>query len=142
MSNSTLLIAACLSLVLLTFSIAVRMLYARITEMRAKKIHPQTTATSLQMAAKLSNVQAADNFKNLFEVPVLFYALMATALATAHWPAWLVGGAWLFVLLRVVHSAIHCTYNKVMHRFPVFGLSFLVIVVLWVAFFITLPVKS
>ena len=43
------------------------------------------------------------------------------------------------MLLRAAHSYIHCTYNKVMHRFPVFLLGFGVVVALWVAFFFTLP---
>jgi hypothetical protein len=87
----------------------------------------------------LENVQAADNFRNLFEVPVLFYALGAVALATHQVPDWLVVGAWIFVALRVVHSFIHCTYNKVMHRLAVFLTSFGLLVALWVSFFLSLP---
>jgi hypothetical protein len=94
------------------------------------------------MAARLENVQAADNFRNLFEVPVLFYALAAVALATSHVPGWLVSGAWLFVVLRILHSLIHCTYNRVMHRLAVFLISFALLVGLWVAFFLTLPSPS
>lgn len=126
-------------MVLLTFFVGLRLFAVRIREMREQRIHPQTASTSLQMANKLKNVQAADNFKNLFEVPVLFYALCAIALAVSHVPVWLAFGAWLFVALRVAHSVIHCTYNKVMHRFPVFMLGFAVLVVLWVGFFVTLP---
>ena len=139
MSSTTQLVMAALAMVLLTLAVALRMLAVRIAEMRTRRIHPQSTATSLQMAARLQNVQAADNFRNLFEVPVLFYALCATALAANYIPSWLVLGAWLFVILRVAHSFIHCTYNKVMHRFPVFLAGFVVVVVLWVAFFLTLP---
>ena len=141
MSPSAQLVFAPLAMVLLTLAVALRMLAVRITETRVRRIHPQTTATSLQVAARLQNVQAADNFRNLFEVPILFYALCATALATNHIPGWLVLGAWLFVVLRVVHSIIHCTYNKVMHRFPVFLAGFVVVVALWVAFFLTLPIR-
>jgi hypothetical protein len=126
-------------MVLLTFFVGLRLFAVRVREMREQRIHPQTASTSLQMANKLKNVQAADNFKNLFEVPVLFYALCATALAVSHVPAWLAFGAWLFVALRGAHSIIHCTYNKVMHRFPVFMLGFAVVVALWVGFFVTLP---
>lgn len=139
MNDTTLLVASCLAMVLLTASVAVRLLLVRVREMRERRIHPQSTSTSVQMAAKLQNVQAADNFRNLFEVPVLFYALCAVALGVSHVPAWLVAGAWLFVALRIAHSVIHCTYNKVMHRFPVFLLGFAVVVALWVAFFLTLP---
>ena len=139
MNNTALLVASCLALVLLTFAVGARLLYVRTTEMREKHVHPQSASTSLQMAAKLQNVQAADNFKNLFEVPVLFYALVGVALAASHTPSWLVAGAWLFVALRAAHSYIHCTYNKVMHRFPVFLAGFMLVVGLWLAFFSTLP---
>ena len=142
MSNTYHLAAASLALVLLTFAVALRMLAARTSEMKQLKIHPQSTATSLQMAARLKDVQAADNFRNLFEVPVLFYALMAMAVTSAHVPPWLVIGAWFFVALRFVHSAIHCTYNTVMHRFAAFGMSMLVVVALWVAFVVTLAPKA
>lgn len=107
--------------------------------MRQKRIHPQAASTSVQMAAKLENVQAADNFRNLLEVPVLFYALGTVALAINHTPGWLAGGLWLFVLLRVLHSGIHCTYNKVMHRLAAFLSGFALLVGLWVWFYLTLP---
>lgn len=138
-ANAVHLIAALLALVVLTFVVGARLLFTRVQEMRRKRIHPQAASNSLQMAARLENVQAADNFRNLFEVPVLFYALVAVALATQQTPAWLVTGAWAFVALRVVHSFIHCTYNKVMHRLAVFLASFALLVGLWVAFFLALP---
>jgi hypothetical protein len=103
-------------------------------EMRAKRIHPQAAATSVKLAARLENIQAADNFRNLFETPVLFYALVATALATSHVPGWLAQGAWIYVALRVAHSVIHCTYNKVYHRLAAFASSFALVVGLWSAF--------
>jgi hypothetical protein len=138
----TALIYTCLAMVALVFTVGLRMLMARVNEMKDKRIDPQSAATSLQMASKLQNVQAADNFRNLFEVPVLFYALVAIALATGHVPGWLVTGAWGFVSLRYIHSFIQCTYNKVMHRFAAFGISFLVLVILWVLFVITVPVQN
>jgi hypothetical protein len=136
------LATACLALVLLTFAVGVRLLYVRTLEMRAKRVHPQAASTSIQMAAKLQNVQAADNFRNLFETPVLFYALVAIAIASGHTPAWLALGSWFYVALRAAHSFIHCTYNRVMHRFAAFGSSFLLLVCLWLAFAVGLFSKS
>lgn len=46
--------------------------------------------------------------------------LCAVAIGAGHVPGRLPVFAWLFLFLRVVHSAIQCTYNKVVHRFPVF----------------------
>ena len=104
------------------------MLYSRVQEMRQKRLHPQTAATPNTMAANLENVQAADNYRNLFETPVLFYALVACAVAAAYVPPWLVIGAWCYFGLRVVHSIIHCTYNRVMHRLAVFAIGFALLV--------------
>lgn len=142
MTTTVQLAVACFALVLLTFAVGVRLLYVRTMEMRAKRIHPQAASTSIQMAAKLQNVQAADNFRNLFETPVLFYSLAAVAIASDYAPAWLAVGAWLYVVLRAAHSFIHCTYNRVMHRFAAFGSGFLLLVCLWVAFIVGLVSKS
>ena len=140
--NSLHLIASCLALVALTAIVGGLMLFTRVSEMRRKRIHPQAAATSALMAARLENVQPADNFRNLFEVPVLFYALVAIAVATRHVPAWLVTCAWLYVVLRVMHSAIHCSYNKVYHRLAVFMASFGLLIGMWVYFFVSLAAAS
>lgn len=134
------LILACFAMIVLILIVALRMYASRVQEMKERRIHPQAIATSLKISERLHNVQAADNFKNLFEVPVIFYALVAVALATKQVTGWLVTGAWLFVLLRYLHSFIHCTYNKVMHRFVVFGAGLFTIAVLWIAFVATLSV--
>lgn len=142
MTTTIHLVVACLALVVLTFAVGTRLLYVRTMEMREKRVHPQAASTSIQMAAKLQNVQAADNFRNLFETPVLFYSLAAVAIASAYTPAWLALGAWAYVGLRAAHSIIHCTYNRVMHRFAAFGLGFVLLVCLWVAFTVGLVSKS
>ncbi len=83
-------ISALLALVIPTFTVAARLLFTRVQESRQRRIHLQAIATSVTMAARLENVQGADNFRNLFEVPILFYALVAIALATHQTPGWLV----------------------------------------------------
>lgn len=128
-----------LALVFLSMIVGLRMLFCRVREMRAKRIHPQAVANSVQMAARLEDVLAADNFRNLFETPVMFYALCAIALATNFVPEWLVIGSWAYVVLRYLHSYIHCSYNKVMHRLSVFLLSFALLVGMWFAFVFSLP---
>lgn len=142
MTTPTQLILACLGMVLLTFAVGARLLFVRSTEMRQRRVHPQAASTSLQMAAKLQNVQAADNFRNLFETPVLFYALVCMAVGSGYTPGWLAVGCWLYLALRVVHSAIHCTYNTVMHRFAAFALGFALLVGMWVVFAIGLLGRS
>jgi len=120
------------ALVLLTFGVMIRMLISRIAEMKANKIHPQSIATSSALAARMPDTRASDNFRNLFETPVLFYAAMLFAQSTPQAGPILLGLAWLYVALRVVHSFIQCSYNKVMHRFYVFFTSVWVLLAIWI----------
>jgi hypothetical protein len=78
------------------------------------------------------------NFINLFEMPVLFYVLCLAAYMTQHVSAVLLALAWIYVALRIVHSLIHVTYNKIIHRFSVYAISACVLFVMWVIFAIRL----
>ncbi|TLY49052.1 MAG: hypothetical protein E6K53_14735, partial [Gammaproteobacteria bacterium] len=102
-----------------------------IGEMKRERIHPQSIATSATVAARLKDTKAADNFRNLFEVPVLFYPALIVAFLTAQVSATTLALAWIFVALRMMHSAIQCGYNKVMHRFYVYVSSSWVLWILW-----------
>jgi hypothetical protein len=99
--------------------------------MRARKVAPQAVATAAQMAVQLDDAGPADNFRNLFETPVLFCVAVLTIYAAALTSLPYVVLAWLYVVLRVVHSAIHCTYNNVMHRFRAFVASLVVLWAIW-----------
>ena len=101
----------------LTFAVWLRMFVVRVAQIKRDRIRPQALATSGQIATLLTDSQAADNFRNLFELPVLFYAAVLIAAQAGQVGLATLTFAWLFVALRIVHSAIHCTYNKVMHRF-------------------------
>jgi hypothetical protein len=120
-----------LAMVALTLAVWLRMYFSRIGEMKRERVHPQAVATSAQMAARLHDTRAADNFRNLFELPVLFYLALVVAALTAQAGTAVLVLAWLFVALRVVHSAIHCSYNKVMHRFLAYLAGGLALWALW-----------
>ena len=123
-----------LAQVLLTAAVWVALYVARLGEMRRRGIDPQRVATSRLAAGVLDDVAAADNFRNLFEVPVLFYALvplLVLAQAVTAAELWL---AWAFVLLRTLHSAIHISYNRVVHRFAAYAASTLCVFAMWALF--------
>lgn len=125
-------------MVLLTALVWIRLYADRLSEMRAKRIAPQSLASARAAAGKLENTAAADNFRNLFEVPVLFYLLcVALAVTGASTPGF-VAAAWGYVGLRALHSLIHVTYNRVVHRFLAYAASTLLLFVMWAAFFIGL----
>lgn len=111
------------AMVALVLLVWLRLYQTRIGEMKRRRIHPQSVASNAAMVAALEDTRAADNFRNLFELPVLFYAGCLTALATQQESTALLVLAWVFVALRYLHSLVHCTYNKVMHRFQVYVLG-------------------
>lgn len=120
--------------VTLTTAIWLRMYFARVGEMRTRRIHPQSVATSRLAAGALEDVAPADNFRNLFEVPVLFYAIGCVLAIADAVTALQVSLAWTFVGLRALHSLIHVTYNRVLHRFWVYVLSTLCVLAMWLVF--------
>ena len=65
----------------------------------------------------------SSNFKNLFELPVLFYATCLYLYVTGTVDALHVYTAWVFVAFRVAHSLVHCTINIVKLRFGVYAIA-------------------
>jgi hypothetical protein len=121
-----------LAVVALTLAVTVRMFLERVRQIRAERIPFREIPSGSQMATRFADTRAADNYRNLFEAPVLFYlALVVAAFAGLATPL-VLGLAWTYVALRIVHSWIHCTYNRVKHRFYAFALGTLVLVVLWI----------
>ena len=63
----------------------------------------------------------AYNLKNLFELPVVFYALCLFLYVTDTVDTAYLVAAWLFLAFRVLHSIVHCTSNIVMLRFYLYA---------------------
>jgi hypothetical protein len=72
----------------------------------------------------------AHNYNHLMEQPTLFYAVAIVIALTGTGNginAWI---AWGYVGLRILHSIIQATFNRVQPRFLVFGLATLCLVAL------------
>ena len=120
-----------IAMVLIVCIVAGTMLRRRIDYFNTNRVHPQKTALSAQMAATIADSRAPDNFRNLFEVPVLFYtAVLVVFTAGLFSTAYLVL-AWAYVFARAAHSVIQCTSNNVMRRFYAFLTSCLILVAIW-----------
>jgi hypothetical protein len=111
-----------LATMLLTLVVWVYMYVRRIGFIRRNAIGPADLAIPGELARisppAVSN--PSDNLKNLFEIPVLFYALALYLFATQQVDAAYLGAAWVFAAFRALHSAVHCTFNLVMLRFGLY----------------------
>ena len=111
--------------ILLTFVVWVYMYVKRIRFLTSNQVDPKDMAVPGALAAisppDVSN--PSDNLKNLFEIPVLFYALALHLFVTNQVDPTYVVAAWIFVVFRALHSAVHCTINVVMLRFWLYAVS-------------------
>jgi len=122
-----------LAQVVLTFIVMLIMYRKRVAEMQLKKIHPQQVKTrSIAHGVLVDSESSANNYLNLFESPVLFYVAILLTLILMVQDTILVILAWTYVASRYIHSFIHVTYNRVMHRFSVFIFSSFVLFAIWV----------
>jgi hypothetical protein len=78
----------------------------------------------------------ANNLANLFEMPVLYFALVPLIVMTAQANYIQVTLAWLFVAARAVHSFIHIGPKKVQARFFAYLMSVIVLMAMWIGFFV------
>jgi hypothetical protein len=78
--------------------------------------------------------QVGNCYRNQFELPVLFYALIALALPLRHADLFIVLMSWAFVISRLIHAAIFVTSNDLGRRSIAWLASVLVLLVMWVYF--------
>jgi hypothetical protein len=78
--------------------------------------------------------QIANCFSNQFEVPVLFYVLIALALPLRHADLVIVVLSWVFVLTRFVHAGIFVTSNNVPQRGMAWFAGVVVLMAMWIYF--------
>ncbi len=117
------------AMIFLTLLVWVYMYIRRIRFIASNRISPKdlTVPGALARLSPPEVANPSDNFKNLFEIPVLFYALALYLFITNQVDAAYVGAAWVFVGFRALHSVVHCTFNLVMLRFYLHLLSTLAV---------------
>ena len=113
-----------LTMMILTAIVWVYMYAKRIPFLSSLDLDPNDiTPALLTEVSPPSVANPSDNLKNLFEMPVLFYALVLYLTATGQADGLYAGAAWAFVVLRALHSMVHCTVNIVMLRFAIYAAS-------------------
>ncbi len=114
---------------LLTLIVWVYMYTRRISFLTKNNISAKdlTRPGALAQVSPAAVSNPSDNLKNLFELPVLFYALCLYLFLTAQVDATYVYAAWVFVVFRALHSAVHCTFNLVMLRFYLYLIATLAV---------------
>ncbi len=129
--NSTNIFLPFFGVMLLTLAVWIYMYVRRTSYLVSEKIDLRKVDTPEKAAAVVPHDVglASHNLKNLFELPVLFYAVCLYIFVTDSVDRLFLLAAWWFFAFRIVHSLIHCSYNRVEHRFVAYMLS---AIALWV----------
>ena len=106
----------------------------RLISVRRRQVHPRYYVLMSGDTPPDYVQKVGRNMANLLEVPVLFYLLAVLVVVFEINNQLLVGLAWLYVALRLLHSIIHISYNNVPHRFIVFVLSVVTLMIMWFQF--------
>jgi hypothetical protein len=130
--SQTALLAPVFLQVLLTFAVLVAMGSARSRSLQATKTPMNEKSVAMgthnwsEEAAKRAN-----NFRNQFELPVLFYTAVAFALILKQADGLLVALAWIFVISRFAHAATHIGANVVSQRFAAYVAGMVALAAFW-----------
>lgn len=131
MELNTTFLTPVLALVVWTLVMWIWMYATRIPAMQKAGVDPQDAMHPGSLAKLLPSAtqRVADNYNHLHEAPTIFYALMFFAALTGGADGTALTLAWTYVSLRVLHSLIQGTFNKVALRFTVFAASTAVLMV-------------
>lgn len=106
----------------------------RLPAMGAAKVDPDKLAsdpaTTLDDLLPAKVQWKAHNYNHLHEAPTVFYAVALVLAVIGQGSGLNAQIAWAYVALRIVHSLVQATVNKVMVRFMVFALSSLCLIAL------------
>ncbi len=128
----TALLAPVIIQALLTFAILIMLGPARSKSMRETRTRMSDPGLALGTSPWNDHAtRVSNNFKNQFEMPVLFYAVCAFTILARRVDLLMVGLAWAFVATRLVHAFIHLTNNVVRIRALLFFAGALILLAMW-----------
>ncbi len=125
------LIGPMLAMVLMTCIVWATMGIRRTRAVATGETHLSRFAVRGMGGIEPSAVQASDHYSNLFEMPVLFYVALLTAMQLGIQGIAMLALAWVYVVLRAAHAWVHLGRNEVRHRFYAFVGSTVTLIVMW-----------
>jgi hypothetical protein len=120
-------------LVALTFGLLMWMGRSRIGLIKAGEVKVKDVALG-ERNWPTRTQQIANSYHSQFELPVLFYAIVALAIITKKADLVFVVLSWMFVVTRLVHAFIHTTSNRISMRFMAFLVGVIILMAMWIVF--------
>ncbi len=129
--NANPLIGPMLAMVLITHVVWATMGIRRTRAVASGETHLSRFAVRGMDGIEPSAVRASDHYSNLFEMPVLFYVALLTAMQLGVQTVPMLALAWVYVVLRAAHAWVHLGRNVVRYRFYAFVSSTVTLILMW-----------
>ena len=118
-------------MIFITFFITMRLLFIGTYLVVTKQIHiKQFRLTDGEFPSYALN--ARDHFRNMFEIPILFYILCILFIINDSYAQIDIYLAWGFVIFRLLHTIVRIPNRDVLLRFTFFVISLLFLISGWV----------
>ncbi len=117
----------------LTFALLLSMVFAR----RSALVSRETKIRDIALGEPnwpVRATQIGNCYRNQFELPVLFYVLIAIALPIRHADLVVVILSWVFVVTRLIHAGVFVSSNDLGRRSSAWLAGVLVLLAMWVYF--------
>ena len=132
--NATHLLYPVFVQVALTFVILFWMGRVRLHALQNRELKVSDIALG-QRAWPVRVTQILNTYQNQFELPMLFFVLVAFALIHPRTvDIAMIALAWAFVITRLVHAGIYTTTNAIRQRFTAFLIGGVILLVMWILF--------
>jgi hypothetical protein len=119
------------AMVILTFTVLIKMFRGRVAAVKAGEANAGYYKTYQEGGESREAAQITRHFANMFEAPTLFYAACIAGMVVGENGSVLVVLAWVYVVLRMAHAYIHIGRNKLQPRIRAYFSSWLVILAMW-----------
>lgn len=139
--NSNLIFLPVIAQILLTMLVFIGLAFAKSKAVKSGEVNEERRAL-YDDAWPESVIKFNNNIRNQFELPVLFYAICFILWAIDSTNTIVHVLAWLFVVSRFIHVAIHTGANFVPLRRKVFMFGFFILVALVFSGFFSIAMKN
>ncbi len=129
--NQTMILQPMVVMVALTLGVALWMLRLRFKAVADGQLSPGYFKHNRGGKVPDYLARVTQNFDNLLELPPLFYIACVILYLLHAVDGYTLALAWAYVASRLLHSAIHTTYNQLYHRMSAFLVSCLLLGMLW-----------
>ena len=124
-----------LFMIILTMFVTLRLIIIAVNLVQTKQVHIKQFKMFDGKIPQYA-LNAREHFKNMFEIPILFYVLCIISITTNNYSQTDVNIAWGFAISRLLHTVVRIPNKDVIMRFTFFVVGLFFLGIGWIRFIV------